>query len=170
LDETWKITKRNRWAKLFAKRRNWLLIWRMRGKGVNVAQLAHTCQCNESSIRSLVNHPGKVPSASLMKSLCEALEANPCELGWTQRDMTVTPFFMVDVTAFMRMLDIMLQGFIYTSEILIGMRKKLDVVYMDYMDRMAADGESLDKDTAEFLESGEMLDEVLSDELDQDDW
>lgn len=165
------LVKRNRWAKLFSRRRNWLLLWRMRAKQLDVAELGRRCDCKAEKIRALINHPGKVPSASLMKSICQELQANPCELGWTRNNMTVTPFFMVDVTAFMRMLDIMLQGFIYVSGILIGMRKKIDGVYLDYMDRMADSGnETTKSDDADYLDNGEQLEEIISDDSDMDDW
>lgn len=160
---------KRRWEQLFAKRRNWLMLWRMRGMKMDVRELARRCECSHEKIRDLINHPGKVPSAELMKLVCESLQANPCELGWTRRDMTITPFFMVDVTAFIRMLDVMLSGFVHISETLIAMRKKVDMVQQDYMDRMA-DDTMTDSEAEDYLESGEELKEVIAHDHDSEEW
>ena len=134
-------------------------------------ELARRCECKPEKIRALVNHPGKVPSGALMKKVCEELQANPCELGWTKTNLTVTPFFMVDVTAFMRMLDIQLQGFVHISELLIAMRRKIDIVYQDYMDRMSTEtAGQLDGGVADYLAGGDELDGVIPDDSDSDDW
>lgn len=173
---------RGKWAKLFARRRNWLLIWRMMEKKLNAKELAEKAGVSTKLVLRLMGVPGSVPNETAMKALCQALQANPHDLGWARKMKGLHPShakdmhtpFSVDLVPFYDAIDCLHRYSIFLTRQLELVQGKLDRIYRDYKDQMEVDVNSApepEKDVADpFLEAGEKIKEVLSDEPDVDNW
>jgi len=165
-----------KWGRLFAKRRNWLLIWRMAEKEITAKELAEKSGCTQPTILRLMSRPGSVPNAEAMKKICQALQSQPHELGWCRRTWQANTPYRMDIGPFYECVDNLMKFHLHVHHEFALIRKKLNMIYMDYCDRMSVEDPSDAANVVQpnladpFLETGEKIKEIVGDDPSVEDW
>lgn len=149
------------------------MIWRMTEKKLTAKELAEKAGCTPGLVLRLMARPGSVPNEEGMKKICQALQSQPHDLGWCRRTWQPTTPYRMDIGPFYEALDTMLKFSLHCTHEFELMKKKLNMIYMDYCDRMSVEegAQAIEKNLADpFLEVGEKVKEVIGDNPSVNDW
>jgi len=150
-----------------------LLIWRMAEKKVTPQELADSSGCVKTTILRLMARPGSVPSIENMKRLCQALQSNPHNLGWSRRTWSPNTPYRMDIGPFYECVDNLMKFHLHVHHEYAAIKKRIGLIYLDYCDRMSAEepADVVEPGLADpFLETGERLKEIIGEDSNVEDW